>query len=61
MTIRRKNVDLDEIPIVEDNDKKAPSKKKPVTKIAIAKKILKKKIVANKKTTFDDEGHVRII
>lgn len=61
LTIKRKNIDIDDIPIVENDDKKTSSKKKPVTKVALAKKILKKKIVPNKKITFDEEGQVRII
>lgn len=61
LTIKRKNIDIDDIPMIENEDKKALNKKKSVTKVALAKKILKKKIVPNKKTTFDDEGQVRII
>ncbi|XP_020283015.1 probable ATP-dependent RNA helicase DDX10 [Pseudomyrmex gracilis] len=57
LTIKRKNIDLDEIPVIENNDDdKKASKKKPVTKAAVAKKILKKKIVPNKRIVFDDEG-----
>lgn len=59
LTIKRKNIDLDEIPVIENNDDdKKASKKKPVTKAAVAKKILKKKIVPNKRIVFDDEGQV---
>lgn len=47
--------------MIENEDKKALNKKKSVTKVALAKKILKKKIIPNRKTTFDDEGQVRII
>lgn len=59
LTIKRENIDLVDIPITE-NDKIA-NKKKIITKAALAKKILRKKIIPNKKTTFDDEGQVRII
>ncbi|XP_039302207.1 probable ATP-dependent RNA helicase DDX10 [Solenopsis invicta] len=55
LTIKRKNIDIDDIPVVENEDKTL-NKKKSVTKVALAKKILKKKIVPNKKTLFDDEG-----
>lgn len=60
LTIKRKNIDLVDIPITEKDDKIA-NKKKVVTKAALAKKILRKKIIPNKKITFDDEGQVRII
>ncbi|KOC64169.1 putative ATP-dependent RNA helicase DDX10 [Habropoda laboriosa] len=57
LTVKRKNINLDDIPII-DNDKKDENsnKKKPITKAAIAKKILRKKIVPNKKITFDEKG-----
>jgi len=59
LAIKRKNIDIDDIPIkVNNDDKKKVSKKKPVTKVAMAKKILKKKIVPNKKITFDEDGQV---
>lgn len=61
LTIKRKNIDIDDIPMIESEDKKPSKKKKPITKVALAKKVLKKKIVPNKKTMFDDEGQVRII
>jgi ATP-dependent RNA helicase DDX10/DBP4 len=61
LAIKRKNIDIDDIPInVKNDDKKKVSKKKPVTKVAMAKKILKKKIVPNKKITFDEDGQVSI-
>jgi len=60
LTIKRENIDLVDIPITEKDDKIA-NKKKIITKAALAKKILRKKIIPNKKTTFDDEGQVRII
>lgn len=60
LTIKRKNIDLDDIPAVENNDEKV-SKKKLVTKVAVAKKILKKKIVPNKKTVFDEDGQVSVL
>lgn len=56
LTIKRKNIDVDDIPVTENEDKKTSNKKKSVTKVALAKKILRKKIVPNKKTVFDDEG-----
>ncbi|KAG5328890.1 DDX10 helicase, partial [Acromyrmex heyeri] len=56
LTIKRKNIDIDDIPIPENEDKNTSNKKKFITKVALAKKILKKKIVPNKKTMFDDEG-----
>ncbi|XP_011689102.1 PREDICTED: probable ATP-dependent RNA helicase DDX10 [Wasmannia auropunctata] len=55
LTIKRKNIDVDDIPMTENEDKTS-NKKKSVTKVALAKKILRKKIVPNKKTVFDDEG-----
>lgn len=61
LTIKRKNIDIDDIPMTENEDKKSSNKKKSVTKVALAKKILRKKIVPNKKIMFDDEGQVRII
>lgn len=61
LTIKRKNIDLDEIPVIENNEDDKPKKKKPLTKVALAKKILKKKIVPNKRIMFDDEGQVRIL
>lgn len=60
LTIKRKNIDLDDIPAVENNDEKV-SKKKLVTKVAVAKKILKKKIIPNKKTVFDEDGQVSVL
>ncbi|XP_077258464.1 putative ATP-dependent RNA helicase DDX10 [Temnothorax americanus] len=56
LTIKRKNIDIDDIPVTENEDKKTSTKKKSVTKVALAKKILKKKIIPNKKIIFDDEG-----
>ncbi|KAG5325627.1 DDX10 helicase, partial [Pseudoatta argentina] len=56
LTIKRKNIDIDDIPMPENEDKNTSNKKKFITKVALAKKILKKKIVPNKKTMFDDEG-----
>ncbi|XP_012144472.2 putative ATP-dependent RNA helicase DDX10 [Megachile rotundata] len=57
LTIKRKNVDIDDIVINDkDNEDEYSNKKKVVTKAAVAKKILRKKIIPNKKTTFDDEG-----
>ncbi|KMQ85401.1 putative atp-dependent rna helicase ddx10, partial [Lasius niger] len=55
LTIKRKNIDIVDIPIIEKDDK-IVNKKKRVTKVALAKKILRKNIIPNKKTTFDDEG-----
>lgn len=59
LIIKKKNIDIDNIPMIENEDRK--NKKKSITKVALAKKILRKKIVPNKKTMFDDEGQVRII
>lgn len=56
LTIKRKNIDIDDISIEENEDKGTSNKKKSITKVALAKKILRKKIVPNKKTMFDDEG-----
>ncbi|KZC14634.1 putative ATP-dependent RNA helicase DDX10 [Dufourea novaeangliae] len=57
LTVKRKNIDIDDIPEIPTNDDDLGSnKKKTVTKAAIAKKILRKKIVPNKKTTFNEEG-----
>ncbi|KYN40655.1 putative ATP-dependent RNA helicase DDX10 [Trachymyrmex septentrionalis] len=56
LTIKRKNIDIDDIPMTENEDKNTSNKKKFITKVALAKKILKKKIIPNKKTIFDDEG-----
>ncbi|XP_012533091.1 probable ATP-dependent RNA helicase DDX10 isoform X1 [Monomorium pharaonis] len=55
LTVKRKNVDIDDIPVIENENKKT-NKKKSITNVALAKKILKKKIVPNKKTLFDNEG-----
>lgn len=60
LTIKRKNIDIVDIPITE-KDNKVSNKKKLVTKVALAKKILRKNIIPNKKTTFDDEGQVSIV
>ncbi|XP_076236770.1 putative ATP-dependent RNA helicase DDX10 [Calliopsis andreniformis] len=57
LTIKRKNIDIDDIPdITSKEENPSSSKQKAVTKAAVAKKILRKKIVPNKKTTFDEEG-----
>ncbi|XP_018371980.1 PREDICTED: probable ATP-dependent RNA helicase DDX10 [Trachymyrmex cornetzi] len=56
LIIKRKNIDIDDIPMTENEDKNTSNQKKFITKVALAKKILKKKIVPNKKTMFDDEG-----
>ncbi|XP_071875779.1 probable ATP-dependent RNA helicase DDX10 [Bombus fervidus] len=57
LTVKRKNINLDDIPIeINDKQDENVNKKKAVTKAAIAKKILRKKIVPNKKITFDDRG-----
>ncbi|XP_031841762.1 putative ATP-dependent RNA helicase DDX10 [Nomia melanderi] len=57
LTLKRKNINIDDIPEVFANDDNLDlNKKKAVTKAAIAKKILRKKIVPNKRTTFDEEG-----
>ncbi|XP_076278110.1 putative ATP-dependent RNA helicase DDX10 [Lasioglossum baleicum] len=57
LVLKRKNIDVDDIPDIPTNDEILDSnKKKPVTKAAVAKKILRKKIVPNKKTTFDEDG-----
>ncbi|XP_060814768.1 probable ATP-dependent RNA helicase DDX10 [Bombus pascuorum] len=57
LTVKRKNINLDDIPIeINDEQDENVNKKKAVTKAAIAKKILRKKIVPNKKITFDDRG-----
>lgn len=57
--MKRKNINLDDIPIeISDKQDENANKKKAVTKAAIAKKILRKKIVPNKKITFDDRGEV---
>ncbi|XP_003493771.1 probable ATP-dependent RNA helicase DDX10 [Bombus impatiens] len=57
LTVKRKNINLDDIPIeISDKQDENANKKKAVTKAAIAKKILRKKIVPNKKITFDDRG-----
>ncbi|XP_043595743.1 probable ATP-dependent RNA helicase DDX10 [Bombus pyrosoma] len=57
LTVKRKNINLDDIPIeINNKQDENVNKKKAVTKAAIAKKILRKKIVPNKKITFDDRG-----
>ena len=57
LTVKRKNIDIEDIPAISNNEESVgTNKKKAVTKAAVAKKILKKKIVANKRTTFDEEG-----
>ncbi|OAD61872.1 putative ATP-dependent RNA helicase DDX10 [Eufriesea mexicana] len=57
LTVKRKNIDLDDIPItVNEKENEGLNKKKAVTKASVAKKILRKKIVPNKKINFDDEG-----
>lgn len=59
LTVKRKNINIDDIPNIANNDEDENSnKKKVVTKAAVAKKILRKKIVPNKKITFDEEGKV---
>ncbi|KAK1127759.1 hypothetical protein K0M31_003247 [Melipona bicolor] len=57
LTVKRKNINLDDvqIPIVNKQDE-GLNKKKVVTKAAVAKKVLRKMIVPNKKITFDDKG-----
>lgn len=62
LTVKRKNIDIDDIPMIKVDDSTSSKKeKKVVTKAAMVKKILKKKIVANKITKFDAEGQVRIV
>ncbi|XP_029041721.2 probable ATP-dependent RNA helicase DDX10 [Osmia bicornis bicornis] len=57
LTVKRKNINIDDIPnIVNDDEDENSNKKKVVTKAAVAKKILRKKIIPNKKITFDEEG-----
>ncbi|CAK9831361.1 Probable ATP-dependent RNA helicase DDX10 [Anthophora retusa] len=57
LTVKRKNINIDDITIVDtDNKGKNLNKKKVITKAALAKKVLRKKIVPNKKITFDEEG-----
>ncbi|KAG7212190.1 hypothetical protein KM043_012530 [Ampulex compressa] len=56
LTVKRKNIEIDDIPAAAIEEDSTLNKKKAITKAAIAKKILRKKIVPNKKTTFDDEG-----
>ncbi|KAK2588480.1 hypothetical protein KPH14_004463 [Odynerus spinipes] len=57
LTVKRANIDIDDISddIVDTKDDKS-NKKRATTKVAVAKKILKKNIVPNKKTTFGDDG-----
>ncbi|CAK9816338.1 Probable ATP-dependent RNA helicase DDX10 [Anthophora quadrimaculata] len=57
LTVKRKNINIDDITIADtDNKGENLNKKKVITKAALAKKILRKKIVPNKKITFDEEG-----
>ncbi|XP_076754683.1 putative ATP-dependent RNA helicase DDX10 [Xylocopa sonorina] len=57
LTVKRKNIDVDDIPLtIKDNENEILNKKKVITKSAVAKKILRKKIIPNKKITFDEEG-----
>ncbi|XP_017888498.1 probable ATP-dependent RNA helicase DDX10 [Ceratina calcarata] len=57
LTVKRKNINLDDISVtVNDKENESVNKKKVVTKTAVAKKILRKKIVPNKKITFNEEG-----
>lgn len=63
MTIKRKNINVDDLlpDVKDDGEEMLKSKqKKAVTKAALAKKILKKKIIPNKKTNFDEEGKVSL-
>lgn len=60
LTVKRKNINLDDIPVaINDKEDEASNKKKAVTKAAVAKKILRKKILPNKKIIFNEEGKVR--
>ncbi|XP_006610839.1 probable ATP-dependent RNA helicase DDX10 [Apis dorsata] len=57
LTVKRKNINLDDIPVaINDKEDEASNKKKAVTKAAVAKKILRKKILPNKKIIFNEEG-----
>ncbi|KAI4492681.1 hypothetical protein M0804_002472 [Polistes exclamans] len=56
LTVKRRNIDIDDMSDVVENTKDKNNKKKAITKAAIAKKILKKKIIPNSKKTFDDDG-----
>lgn len=56
LTIKRKDIDIDNISTIEIDDNNTSKKKKAVTKAAVAKKILKKQIIANKKVMFGDGG-----
>lgn len=55
LTVKRKNINLDDVRIANKQDE-GLNKKKAVTKAAVAKKVLRKMIVPNKKITFDDKG-----
>ncbi|KAL2751484.1 putative ATP-dependent RNA helicase DDX10 [Vespula maculifrons] len=57
LTVKRRNIDIDDMSDATENIKDDKSnKKKVITKVAIAKKILKKKIIPNSKKTFGDDG-----
>nr|XP_033331358.1 probable ATP-dependent RNA helicase DDX10 [Megalopta genalis] len=56
LTLKRKNIDINDIPEISNDEILDSNKKKAVTKAAVAKKILRKKIVPNKKTTFNEDG-----
>lgn len=59
LTVKRKNINFDDIPVtINDKEEEASNKKKAVTKAAVAKKILRKKILPNKKIIFNEEGKV---
>ncbi|KOX75663.1 putative ATP-dependent RNA helicase DDX10 [Melipona quadrifasciata] len=59
LTVKRKNINLDDIQIaIANKQDEGLNKKKAVTKAAVAKKVLRKMIVPNKKITFDDKGEL---
>lgn len=59
LTVKRRNIDIDDMSDTIENIKDDKSnKKKIITKVAVAKKILKKKIIPNSKKTFGDDGMV---
>lgn len=56
LTVKKKDVNIDHVPINEDSLSK--KKSKPLTKAAVAKKILKRKIKVNTQVKFTEEGEM---
>ncbi|XP_032678348.1 probable ATP-dependent RNA helicase DDX10 [Odontomachus brunneus] len=56
LTVKRQHIDINDVPMIKDDENKTLKKKKIITKAEWAKKMLKKNVIASKKTVFDEKG-----